>query len=166
MVELLFELHREFLDKAEEKLKDELEQLRFHSQKMTENCHRFDKIEDRISDLEKENCELQVFKDFVEQLIRDTSDYMIDISVYVEELQKVFKNAAELCDDHSQKNHEDFMNKILRKNLNTEECADLSMKLLISMISSLISATKNPELVREKVFEDIKELTSEDDSED
>ena len=61
---------------------------------------------------------------------------------------------------------EAFLGKIFSANLSTEECADLSMKLLISLISSLISATKNPELVREKVFEDIKELTIENDSED
>ena len=58
------------------------------------------KLEERISDLEKENRELQVFKDFVEQLIRDTSDYMVEIDTFVEGLQKVFKHAAELTDDN------------------------------------------------------------------
>lgn len=74
------------------------------------------KLEERISDLERENSELQVFKDFVEQLIRDASDCVIDISVYVEELQKVFNNAAELCGEPYQKKHEAIRSKIIGEN--------------------------------------------------
>lgn len=56
-------------------------------------------LEERISDLEKENRELQVFKDFVEQYIRDFSDFMIDINLFFDNLKKTCKHAAELTDE-------------------------------------------------------------------
>lgn len=87
---------------------------------------RFSKLEDRFEDLWKENCELQVFKDFVEQLIRDISDNMIDISVYVEELQKVFNNAAELTDEpyHKRPSVQSYENNVKKGWLNENDAED------------------------------------------